>query len=287
MWRSWKIGRAFGIDLYLHWSVLLLFGIAVLSNPVAGSVGQFLLPAVLLTALLGCVILHELGHALMARYFGIGTRDITLYLIGGVARLDRLPRKPSEEILIALAGPAVNLVIVVFLLPLVAASLLPLGPATLDAVLSDPLGKLVLGLWFMNLLLAGFNLLPAFPMDGGRILRALLSLGMGHLRATEVAVRVSGLLALLFALWGLVTLDFIKVLLAGFVWTLGRMELFAVRQQEFQRRFAPLDVVPVEIDIPTVEPVAGPQGFSGVVWDDRYHRWVVWHNGRPISSFAE
>src|SRR5262245_18366280 len=115
MLRSWKLGTAFGIGLYVHWSFLLLPAYVVF-NAWGASAGQLLFLLGLVLAVFGCVLLHELGHALMARQFGIGTRDITLYPIGGVARLERMSEKPWEEVCIALAGPAVNAVLAVLLL---------------------------------------------------------------------------------------------------------------------------------------------------------------------------
>src|SRR5262245_26740095 len=110
MLRSWKIGTAFGIDLKVHWSILLLFALGIAQT------GQVVFSTLMMTALRGCVVLHELGHALTARAFGIPTRDITLYAIGGVARLERMSERPWEEFWIAVAGPAVNVVIALLLL---------------------------------------------------------------------------------------------------------------------------------------------------------------------------
>src|SRR5262249_25678286 len=146
----------------------------------------------------GCVVLHELGHALMARRFGIDTADITLYPIGGVARLRRMPRAPGAELLIALAGPAVKVAIALGFQGLaVVGSLagLALDPSMLD---------LVNVLTFMNLLLAFFNLIPAFPMDGGRVFRALLSGWLGRARATSIAATVGQVLAVCFGVYSLI-----------------------------------------------------------------------------------
>src|SRR4051812_13845565 len=150
---SWKLGRVAGIDLFLHPTFLILLAYA-------GLFWGGLEAVLLVSALFGCVLLHELGHALMARRFGIQTADITLYPIGGVARLLRLPRAPGAELLIALAGPAVNVAIALVLGAVLALGGGGAGPTDLMA---SRLGFLAV----MNLILAGFNMIPAFPMDGG------------------------------------------------------------------------------------------------------------------------
>src|SRR5437868_11263817 len=111
MLRSWKLGNAFGIGIYVHWTFLLLPALIFLQNLGPGGIDLALFAVGLVLAVFGCVVLHELGHALTARRFGIGTRDITLYPIGGVARLERMSEHPVEEIAIAIAGPAVNVAI--------------------------------------------------------------------------------------------------------------------------------------------------------------------------------
>src|SRR4051794_16098429 len=211
---SWKLGRVAGIDLFLHPTFLILLAYA----------GLFWggLEAVLLTsALFGCVLLHELGHALMARRFGIQTADITLYPIGGGARLHRLPRAPGAELLIALAGPAVNVAIAVALG--VALGLLGRDPRA-TGVLGSRIGFLMA----MNLILAVFNMIPAFPMDGGRVLRALLSGWLGRGQATEIAVTLGRALMLLLGLYGLVTGDLLKVAVAVFISIAAGAELAQV-----------------------------------------------------------
>ena len=192
MFRSLRLGSAFGIPLYVHWSFLLVPALAGLSQLRDGPLDVLLAVAVSL-GLFGCVLLHELGHALAARFYGIRTRDITLYLLGGVARLGQMTEKPSQELVIALAGPAVNVAIVALLTPVLmvcaALGLLNVSGAVLSAP-GSPAGLLALFLlllWAANVMLVLFNLLPAFPMDGGRVLRALLSLGLPRVRATEIA----------------------------------------------------------------------------------------------------
>jgi Zn-dependent protease len=297
MWRSWKLGTAFGIGLYVHWSFLVLPAYVVFmawGRPAA----EILFLLGLLVAVFGCILLHELGHALMARQFGIGTRDITLYPIGGVARLERMSERPWEEVCIALAGPAVNAVLAVLLLALgvgVEALTGALGPGLFDR----PLLVFVVTLLAANVLLAVFNLLPAFPMDGGRVLRALLSLGLGQLRATEIAAGVGVVMALALAaapfLVGMAVPGFrlspMLVVVGFFVLFAGQQELEAVRQRELRRQRRPLfPSLPanheiLEAEPVPAEPVAPEPTFSGFTWDARTKRLILWSNGRRMASF--
>jgi Zn-dependent protease len=221
---SWKLGRVAGIDLFLHPTFLLVFLFA----------GGLPIPYVL--ALFGCVLLHELGHALMARRFGIETADITLYPIGGVARLKRMPRAAGAELLIALAGPAVNFAIVGCLI-----GLQTLGLASFD---NSWLGAFASYLVLMNLVLGLFNLIPAFPMDGGRVFRALLSGWLGRVRATSVAASVGRALAMGFGLYSLLSLlvtgdasHLIHMALASFIYLAAGVEEAAVIADEQRREF--------------------------------------------------
>jgi Zn-dependent protease len=243
MLASWNVGRLFGIRVNVHFSCLLLVLLALLMGHGAGGLGRALLTAALVPAVFACVLMHEFGHALTARRFGIRTRDITLYFIGGVARLEGLGRRPLEELVIALAGPAVNLVIAVGL----AVVFLPFGLGLApDMVPEDTpthlAGSFVFTLLAANLMLAVFNLIPAFPMDGGRVARSLLQLRLGRLRATEVAARVGLVVALLFAvlvpagIWFATgSLNLTPVPVALFVAYAGQRELWAVRRLEEQR----------------------------------------------------
>ncbi|CAN5909143.1 hypothetical protein BH23PLA1_BH23PLA1_20810 [soil metagenome] len=230
---SWNIGRVAGIDLYLHPTFLILLAFVGLWQ------GE---PAMVLfvTVLFGCVLLHELGHALMARRFGIGTEDITLYPIGGVARLQRMPRSPGAEIAIALAGPAVNIAIALLLLPVLV--LMELAGVFSVADLAAGGGGLaawIANLLLINLILAGFNLIPAFPMDGGRVFRALLSGWLGRGRATEVAATVGQGLAIAFGLFCLYHMLLPQLILATFIYFVAGAELTQVRAEERRRRVEP------------------------------------------------
>ncbi len=189
---SVRVARIAGIDVFVHATFVLLAVWYVAGVIAAGAApAEAFLPAFYVAAVFACVVLHELGHALMARRFGIRTRDITLYPIGGIASLERIPSEPKAELLIALAGPAVNLVLAGGLALLGAAvpGLMGLGHVrgVEQSLLTSLLGA--------NLFLAVFNLVPAFPMDGGRVLRALLAGSLERARATRIAALIGQALA--------------------------------------------------------------------------------------------
>jgi len=196
---SLKLGKLLGIDVYLHFTFLLLLTfLGFYYWRASHSIAATLQGVAFIVALFGCVVLHELGHALMARRYGIQTRDITLLPIGGIARLEKMPEKPMQELWVALAGPAVNVVIAAVLL----VGLTATGGFTPLEEISATGGSFWQRLLLLNLTLVAFNLLPAFPMDGGRVLRALLAMRLGRRRATAIAANVGQGMAILFAIFG-------------------------------------------------------------------------------------
>lgn len=236
---SWKIGRIAGIDLRVHATFFMLLAwLAVVDYRNTGSVAGAAEGIVFTLALFASVVLHEFGHALTARRFGVPTRDITLLPIGGVARLEYIPDKPRQELAIALAGPAVTLAIAAGLF--VAAKLTG-APVMLteSAFQRGASSSFVAQLMWVNVSLLVFNLLPAFPMDGGRVLRALLALRRPYPRATAIAARVGKAFALLFGIVGLMYNPFL-VLIALFVWLGAAAESGAFQEHSF------LDGVSVE-----------------------------------------
>ena len=234
--KKFVIGTFSGIGIYAHWSLLvMLAGIFGWFLWVSFSLTMALAVLVLVSTLFGCVILHELGHALTARHFGINTVDITMYPIGGVARLEGMPKEPRHELLIAIAGPAVNLGIAAALFIVLIATGRTIMPAPF--VESDP-NVLGLLMW-MNLALVGFNMLPAFPMDGGRVLRAGLATRISYKNATRIAAYVGQGMAVLFAIVAVFPIPFfttfnpVLLFIAIFVFTAARQEAaFVLQEQE-------------------------------------------------------
>ena len=197
---SWSvtIGRVAGTAIRIHITFLMFLAWIGFSALQQGGADAALRNVVFIVALFLCVLLHEFGHILTARRFGIATPDVTLLPIGGVASLERIPEKPSQELLVAIAGPAVNLVIASLLI-LVAGSALPAGATTID----NPNVSLVARLAYANIFLAVFNMIPAFPMDGGRVLHAVLAMKLGPKRALQIAARIGQGLAFVFGFAGL------------------------------------------------------------------------------------
>lgn len=211
---SWKLTRLAGIDVYVHATFFILLAWIALSYwMVKGSLAAVIEGVGFIVALFGCVVLHELGHALMARRYSIQTRHITLLPIGGVAALERMPADPRQEIAVALAGPAVNLLIALGLWLWLAST----GALTPLEQLSLTGGPFLERLLVVNLFLAGFNLLPAFPMDGGRVLRAALAMRTDRIHATRTAASIGQGLALWLGFIGLFYNPFL-IFIALFVW---------------------------------------------------------------------
>ena len=224
---SLKIGKFVGIDVYMHLTFILLVGWVALVHWQRGqSAAAALLGVVFILAIFLCVVLHEFGHALMARRFGIATRDIILLPIGGVARLEKIPSQPMQELQVALAGPAVNAIIAaaLFVWLQATASWAPVQSLTVTA------GPLLERLMAVNLFMIAFNMIPAFPMDGGRVLRAALATRLTYDRATQIAASIGRGIAVLFGLFGLVYNPFL-LFIAVFVWLGATQEAGLTRMQ--------------------------------------------------------
>ena len=202
---SLRLGSVSGIDIRVHFTFAFLLVLAAgqLAEP-HGSRGA-LFGVLLVLGLFGCVVLHELGHGLVAQRFGVAVREIVLLPIGGVARLLSEPKKPLHELLIALAGPFVNVVIAAGLYVALrngGVPLLDMNELQRQGLMTPSTRSLLVLLWYGNVMLAVFNMLPALPMDGGRVVRALLSFFVGQVRATNIAAGLAQLLAVGLAIYG-------------------------------------------------------------------------------------
>ena len=211
---SLKIGKLVGIDVFIHFTFFLLLAwIAFAYYSQSQSIGATVTGMAFILVIFACVVLHELGHALTARRYGIKTRDIILLPIGGVARLEKMPDKPIQELWVALAGPAVNIAIALLLAGYLYAtnSFTPIGQLT-NATTS--FAERVMA---VNILLVIFNMIPAFPMDGGRVLRSLLAMRLPYAKATQYAATLGQGIAVLFGIFGLF-FNPLLLFIALFVW---------------------------------------------------------------------
>ena len=227
-----------------------------------------------------CVIMHEYGHVLTARAFGIQTEDIIMTPLGGIARLRRMAEDPVKEILIAIAGPAVNVVIAAFMfVPVVL--LIPHAPLTPpEKGLPHDWIQLVFAIFGGNVIIVLFNMLPAFPSDGGRVFRALLAFFLTRVQATQTAVIVGTFVAAMMAIAGILTGNFQVPFIACLLALFGQMELWSVKYEAAAREGLWVDSrrpAPEQAVLMSPEP-----GFSGYTMDPRTNMWVEWRSGVPV-----
>ncbi len=268
MGTSLTLFRLFDIDVRVHWSfvLILVYGAINYGGDGSNQLVGILFGILTIVLLFVCVTLHEFGHALVAQYYKIRVPHITLLPIGGVASLEKMPEKPSQEFFIAIAGPLVNFAISLILLPVIStmfADRFGDSAITVPAVLSQLRQQSVLGivayLFATNILLAIFNLLPAFPMDGGRILRALLALFLPYVQATNIAVLIGRIVAALLFLFGIVSASILTMLVAFFVYSGGGSERRAVVSRSVLGQFRARDLLTEEpAPIYTSETLARP-----------------------------
>ena len=280
MFGTLTLGRPLGIKLAVHWSFWLLPLFVLFSNlgPLGVAGAGFKVAS--LIAVFGCVALHELGHAAAAKLFGIRTRDIVLYPLGGVASLERMPRNPWQEIVIALAGPAVNVVIAGMILPFF----------LLGGSIGSPEGAVAFRffeqLMWANVVLVVFNMLPAFPMDGGRVLRAILALFLPRVQATSIAATVGTGFAILFGIVGVLSGQFMLLIIALFLFTIGQAEEQGVRAEEEERerrQFRGTRIGwPMAFEMPVVSYSRPSDGWE---YDTNTKMWTKWEHGVTVARY--
>jgi Zn-dependent protease/CBS domain-containing protein len=268
-----SLGSYAGIPVKLHWSfVLLMLFVVYLGKTTHASWPEILILELFVFILFFCVILHEFGHALMAKRFGIKTRDIILSPVGGIARLENLPKQPHKEIWIAFSGPAVNILIALISLVI----LIVMGAdlhwsMRMDLTQMDRPETFIKNIFLINILLFFFNLIPAFPMDGGRILRAGIALKVNRVKATQIATSIGLFLSIIFIVYGLYVQHYLLVVIGGFVSLLGGSENRSVKYEYFMEHTMLKDIsitgfpkIPVGTTVEDAFPLFEKSGFNAL-----------------------
>lgn len=265
MLKTRSLGKIFGVEVKMHGTFLLLLAFVAISGLMQGGLFQALLSVALSVVIFSVVVMHEFGHIMAARRYGVRTKDVILSPLGGVARLQGMPPNPNAEIVVAAAGPAVNLA-----LAGLGALLLQVSAVAHPVTMGAAFFAALVG-WFVtiNLVLLGFNLIPAIPMDGGRILRALLSKKQGHLKATQTASKVARWCALGMAIYAIYSGQFILLMIAGFVFVMSWVEVMQANVRQAQQN-------------PFVHLFRGAQRPSGPATGG-YAR-VVDQDGNPVTG---
>jgi Zn-dependent protease len=277
-----QIGRFAGIKISVHWTFLILLVWIVYANAKSEADTVAILWSIGFTlSIFGCVVLHEFGHALMAKHFHINTRDITLYPIGGVARLESMPKKPKEELLVALAGPVVNVLISGVLTPFVNTDNWSSAMVKFTEVTGH---NFLFAFITVNIWLAVFNLIPAFPMDGGRVLRALLAFRLSRVQATRIAAGLGQLIALLFMLIGLYANPFL-IFIGVFIF-LGAQAESSQAQTEAMLEGKTLDQITMH-HVPTLSTDTAISLVVNLILDSQKKNFVVEQEGKVAGALGQ
>ncbi|PRY88007.1 site-2 protease family protein [Mongoliibacter ruber] len=243
---SLYLGSYKNVKVFIHWTFSLLLLWIIISNWRQGVPGEDIVWTIFFVLLLfGCVVLHEFGHALAAQRYGIQTKDIILYPIGGVARLEKIPEDPKQELWVAIAGPLVN--VFIFIALSVVLTFTGFNLENLEELKINP-STILLYLASANLILAVFNLIPAFPMDGGRILRAFLAIRLPRAKATQIAGGIGQFLAIFFIFFGLFN-NPILVLIGVFIFLGASAEVSHTRQESFLKGYKVKDAIMMRFPI--------------------------------------
>jgi Zn-dependent protease/predicted transcriptional regulator len=278
---SFKLGKIAGIGLFVHWTFSLLILFIVYTNYKAGQNSiQILWSVLFILCVFLTVFMHELGHALTAKKFGIKTKDITLLPIGGVAQLERLPEKPSEELMVAFAGPMVNIVLALI------TSLFISLPNTSEEMVAElengvNAGNFFLNFYLVNIILAFFNLIPAFPMDGGRVLRALLSYKLERHQATKIAARIGQALAIGFVLLGFYSNPFL-IFIGIFVFMGAQIESEYTESKYMLKGYKVRDVLMKQY--PTIDYNETLETAVKIMLDSQNKHFLVTENDIPMGT---
>lgn len=281
-----KLGVVAKIPIYVHWSfsLILLSILYVGYSSGQDAFGYFFL-CIFFLSMFTLVVMHEFGHSLTARRFGVNTRDIILSPIGGVARLEEIPKNPWHEFLVAVAGPAVNFVIALIIFPylwFVREQGFHLLGTEVD-FLSKPENILPMLFW-MNVVLALFNMVPAFPMDGGRVLRALLSIKMGRLKATKIASIIGQIFAFIFFVAGVYFSQFVLPFIAVFIFLMARAEYNNVKTESIIDNAAARDLL--KTNFTTLKP-SDKISRAVSLREQGEKSFLIMHEEEPIAVLHE
>jgi Zn-dependent protease/predicted transcriptional regulator len=275
---SFNIGSVKEIKIYIHWSFILLLVYVFSAEFIRARSFESSIMLLLLVAAVFCtVLLHEMGHALMARRFGFLTKDIILLPIGGMARMDKLPESPEKEIKIALAGPAVNLFIALSVLIYLVSKNGTIPSFHVDTLSS---GNWLIHFMLANVVLALFNLLPAFPMDGGRVLRAVLSIKRPRVRATGLAARTGQVISLLLVLTGLF-FNPVLVLIGLFIFVAAQSEWNQTSSMAILKNVSVSEVMMNLVE--TVQASATLRQAVDHLLESQSTKFIVLKEGEPVG----
>src|SRR3970040_1943351 len=278
---SFKLGKIAGIGLFIHWTLSLLIIFIFYINYKAGqNLTKILWSILFILCIFITVLMHELGHALTAKNFGIKTKDITLLPIGGLARLERLPEKPSEELMVAFAGPFVNIV-----LAFITSLFITLANTSEEMVAQlengVTAGNFFLNFYLVNIVLAIFNLIPAFPMDGGRVLRAILSYKLERHHATKIAARIGQVLALGFIFLGFFSNPFL-IFIGIFVFMGAQIESEYTETKYMLKEYKVRDVIMKQY--PTSDYNETLETAVKLMLDGQNKHFLVTENNIPMGT---
>jgi len=280
---SLNIGKVSGIKIKVHWTFLfIIIWVTFIEINQGGNLQSVFFNIALILVIFLCVVLHELGHALTAQHFGVKTKKITLLPIGGVASLEKIPEEPKQELLVAIAGPFVNVIIALLLFILV-----PIRQFLADNLTNiiENLNALTLTnflfyLFVVNVMLVLFNLIPAFPMDGGRVLRALLAMNMGRVKATQIAASIGQSIAIVFLLLGMLFNPFL-ILIALFVFVGAYGENKMVQQLELIKGHTVSEAMLTNITLLKIDDTLAR--VKALILSGTEKDFIIEHDGKPLG----
>lgn len=278
---TFKLGKVAGIGLFIHWTFSLLIAFIIFINYRTGyNAVQILWSVIFVLCIFVTVVMHEFGHALAAKNYGIQTRDITLLPIGGLARLDKLPEKPLEELVVAFAGPLVNIVLALITSFFIT---FPENAEALAAQLSTGVNasNFFLNFFIVNIVLAVFNLIPAFPMDGGRVLRALLAFKFRRHVATKIAARIGQFIAIGFILLGFISNPFL-IFIGLFVIVSAQMETEHAASKFILKGFKVRDVLMKQYQ--TIDASAPIKTAIALLLDSQSKIFMITKDNEPVGT---